>query len=369
MNKKLLQQVNSLTSTVDSLNATINAQTQLIAQLNQTIQELKEQLNKNSKNSSKPPSSDGFKKPAPKSLRKPSGKKAGGQNRHQALELPICMLYGDTRRGAFSSDVKAAVQYGENLQSLAVALNTVGAVSIKRTHEILSGVFNIPIATGTISSMVKRCADSLSETVGKIKDKMIGSALGHFDETGTRVDKKLWCAHLLRESTGIDENHSEQKWASAFIDLLLEMKKVKGKSVEKGKDFLSYYHYHKFDKKYDELIEQARKENPLPKTTEKKRGRKKKGKILALVERLANYKASVCLFIHNFNVPFDNNQAERDLRMIKVKTKVSGCFRTEEGARDYLKIMSYVGTAHKQGYNAYEAIKNAITGHPDFIFE
>lgn len=479
MNKKLLQQVNSLTSTVDSLNATINAQTQLIAQLNQTIQGLKEQLNKNSKNSSKPPSSDGFKKPAQKSLRKPSGKKAGGQNghqgthlavitapdkivkhmpsvcegcphyqickgtaciaekrhvidavvkvnvtEHQALELPICMLYGDTRRGAFPSDVKAAVQYGENLQLLAVALNTVGAVSIKRTHEILSGVFNIPIATGTISSMVKRCADSLSETVGKIKDKMIGSALGHFDETGTRVDKKLWwfhdasnceytyldispkrgnagmeqcsvlpefkgiamhdcwasywnypdiqhavcCAHLLRELTGIDENHPEQKWASAFIDLLLGMKKVKDKAVEKGKDFLSYYHYHKFDKKYDELIEQARKENPLPETTEKKRGWKKKGKILALVERLANYKVSVCLFIHNFNVPFDNNQAERDLRMIKVKTKVSGCFRTEEGARDYLKIMSYVGTAHKQGHNAYQAIKNAISGHPDFIF-
>lgn len=183
------------------------------------------------------------------------------------------------------------------------------------------------------------------------------------------IQHAVCCAHLLRELTGLDENHSEQKWASAFIDLLLEMKKVKDKSVEKGKDFLSYYHYHKFDKKYDELIEQARKENPLPKTTEKKRGRKKKGKTLALVERLANYKASVCLFIHNFNVPFDNNQAERDLRMIKVKAKVSGCFRTEEGARDYLKIMSYVGTAHKQGYNAYEAIKNAITGHPDFIFE
>ena len=247
MIKQLLQQVNSLTSTVDSLNATINTQTQLIVQLNQTIQELKEQLNKNSKNSSKPPSSDGYKKPAPKSLRKPSGKKVGGQDghqgthlavitapdeivthmpsackgcrhyqmckgtaciaekrhvidavvtvnvtEHQVLELPICMLHGDTRRGEFPADVKAAVQYGENLQSLAVALNTVGAVSIKRTHEILSGVFNIPIATGTISSMVKRCADSLSETIGKIKNKMIDSALGHFDETGTRVDKKLW---------------------------------------------------------------------------------------------------------------------------------------------------------------------------------
>ena len=369
MNKQLIQQVNSLKSTVDSLNATISAQTQLIAQLNQTIQELREQLNKNSKNSSKPPSSDGFKKPAPKSLRKSSGKKVGGQKghqgnhlavikapdeivkhmpfacegclhyqmckgvsciaekrhvidavvtvhvtEHQALELPICMLHGDTRKGEFPCDVKATVQYGKNLQALSVALNTVGAVSIKRTHEILSGVFNIPIATGTISNMVKRCADSLSDTVHKIKEKITGSVLGHFDETGTRVDKKLWwvhdasnceytyldisrnrgfkgmeqcgvltefkgiamhdcwasywsypdikhavcCAHLLRELTGITENHPEQKWASAFIDLLLEMKKAKEKAIEKGKDSLSYYHYHKFDKKYNELIKQAR---------------------------------------------------------------------------------------------------------------
>ena len=78
---------------------------------------------------------------------------------------------------------------------------------------------------------------------------------------------------------------------------------------------------------------------------------------------------SVCLFIHNFMVPFDNNQAERDIRMIKVKTKVSGCFRSEEGARDYLKIMSYIGTANKQGHNAYDAIRNAISGYPEFIFE
>lgn len=480
MNTQLQMQVNALNASLNSLQQSFDAQTALIAQLNQTIQELKEQLNKNSKNSSKPPSSDGFKKPAPKSLRKPSGKKVGGQKghqgtflsvlsdpdeivkhmpsacegcphykmckgtacvaekrhvidavvtvnvvEHQLLEIPICMLHGDTRKGNFPNDVKATVQYGENLQALSVALNTVGAVSVKRTHEILSGVFNIPLATGTISNMVKRCANAVSETVNRIKQKVANSGLGHFDETGTRVDKKLWwvhdasnceftyldispkrgylgmeqcgvlplfhgiamhdcwasywsyedcqhavcCAHLLRELTGVAENHPEQKWASAFIDLLLEMKKVKDKAVEVGKETLSYYHYHKFDKRYDELIKQAREENPLPVTTEKKRGRKKKGKILALVERLDNYKASVCLFIHNFMVPFDNNQAERDLRMIKVKTKVSGCFRSEEGARDYLKIMSYIGTAHKQGYNAYDAIRKAISGCPDFIFE
>ena len=465
-------QVNALNASLNSLQQSFDAQTALITQLNQTIQELREQLNKNSKNSSKPPSSDGFKKPAPKSLRKPSGKKVGGQEghqgtylsvisdpdeivkhmpsacegcphykmckgtacvaekrhvidavvtvnvvEHQLLEIPICMLHGDTRKGSLPNDVKATVQYGENLQALSVALNTVGAVSVKRTHEILSGVFNIPLATGIISNMVKRCADAVSETVNRIKQKVADSSLGHFDETGTRVDKKLWwvhdasnceftyldispkrgylgmeqcgvlplfhgismhdcwasywsyedcqhavcCAHLLRELTGIAENHPEQKWASAFIGLLIKMKKVKDKAVEAGKETLSYYHYHKFDKRYDELIKQAREKNPLPVTAEKKRGRKKKGKILALVERFDNYKASVCLFIHNFMVPFDNNQAERDLRMIKVKTKVSGCFRSEEGARDYLKIMSYVGTAHKQGHNAYDAIRKAIS--------
>lgn len=180
---------------------------------------------------------------------------------------------------------------------------------------------------------------------------------------------KVCCAHLIRELTGIVENYPEQKWASAFIDLLLKMKKVKDKAIEAEKESLSYYHYHKFDKHHNELIKQAREENPLLVTTEKKRGRKKKGKILALVERLDAYKASVCLFIQNFMVPFDNNQAERDIRLIKVKTKVSGCFRSEEGSRDYLKIMSYVGTAHKQGHNAYDAIRNAISGRPDFIFE
>ena len=480
MNTQLQMQVNALNASLNSLQQSFDAQTALITQLNQTIQELREQLNKNSKNSSKPPSSDGFKKPAPKSLRKPSGKKVGGQEghqgtylsvisdpdeivkhmpsacegcphykmckgtacvaekrhvidavvtvnvvEHQLLEIPICMLHGDTRKGIFPNDVKATVQYGENLQALSVALNTVGAVSVKRTHEILSGVFNIPLATGIISNMVKRCADAVSETVNRIKQKVADSSLGHFDETGTRVDKKLWwvhdasnceftyldispkrgylgmeqcgvlplfhgismhdcwasywsyedcqhavcCAHLLRELTGIAENHPEQKWASAFIGLLIKMKKVKDKAVEAGKETLSYYHYHKFDKRYDELIKQAREKNPLPVTAEKKRGRKKKGKILALVERFDNYKASVCLFIHNFMVPFDNNQAERDLRMIKVKTKVSGRFRSEEGARDYLKIMSYVGTAHKQGHNAYDAIRKAISGCPDFIFE
>lgn len=72
--------------------------------------------------------------------------------------------------------------------------------------------------------------------------------------------------------------------------------------------------------------------------------------------------------MNNLCVPFDNNQAERDLRMIKVKTKVSGCFRSEDGAKEYLIIMSYTGTAHKHGINAFTAIKEALYGNADIIF-
>ena len=111
------------------------------------------------------------------------------------------------------------------------------------------------------------------------------------------------------------------------------MKKVRDKALLSNKNEVSYYHRHKFDMEYDSIIQTAYEENPLPETSAKKRGRKKKGKVLNLICRLDNYKESVCLFIKNLCVPFDNNQAERDLRMVKVKNKVSGWFRSEEGAQ------------------------------------
>ncbi len=95
----------------------------------------------------------------------------------------------------------------------------------------------------------------------------------------------------------------------------------------------------------------------------KKRGRPKRGKIRALIDRFETHKASVCLFAHDFDVPFTNNRAEQDIRMFKVKQKVSGCFRTVAGAEDFLRISSYISTARKQGINAYHAIKAAINNH------
>ena len=307
---------------------------------------------------------------------------------------------------------------------MVVAFNTVGAVSINRTHEILSSVFNIPLATGTIKNMVTRCAESLKDTYERIRLTTIMLGLIHCDETGSRIDgKTCWvhvasnqdytyltinqkrgqigmdaadvlphargiivhdcwgsywkyqdvthaicCAHLLRELNGVIENHPEQTWAAKFKKLLLDMKKVRDKALLSDKDEVSYYHRHKFDMEYDAIIKTAYEENPLPETPANKRGRKKKSKVLNLICRLDNYKESVCLFIKNLCVPFDNNQAECDLRMVKVKTKVSGCFRSEEGAQEYLTIMSYIGSARKHGINAFTAICEALNGNPNIIF-
>jgi transposase len=305
-------------------------------------------------------------------------------------------------------------------------MNTVGAVSLNRTQEILSGVFGIPLSTGTIVNMVNRCADGLGGIFEYIRQQIISSPINHFDETGTNVDgKKHWvhgasnslfthltihskrghdgmdaggvlpnfmgigvhdcwasywkyedmihalcCAHLLRELVAAAERNPEQQWSTEFMELLIAMKTAKEKAIEVGKRCLSEEELQEYSLKYDEILKLAYKENPLPpeiENSKKKRGRKKKGKTLSLKERLNLYKASVCLFIYDFEVPFTNNLSERDIRMIKTKTKVSGCFRSIVGAENYLKIMSYVGSAKKHGKSAYEAIRQAFSGNPGYF--
>lgn len=172
------------------------------------------------------------------------------------------------------------------------------------------------------------------------------------------------CAHLLRELKGVQENHPEQRWPQHFSSLLLLMKKRREKAIAAGVDHLSPKTLIGISQVYDTLIRLAYEENPEPEKKPGKRGRPKRGNLLALIDRLRDYKESVCLFLKNFAVPFDNNQAERDLRMVKVKTKVSGCFRTVAGASDFLKIMAYVGTARKQGIDPFSAILLALNGEP-----
>ena len=406
----LLDQIAQLTKQISELTAQNSELTAKINELQQIIKELEEKKNKNSKNSSKPPSSDGYaKKPA--SLRGKSGKKQGGQEGHEGTNLAQrkpdrtvgcmpskckhcprhdecmakakvtesrqvidavvktevvqydkyhvtnCPLHGWSRDGSFPPGVNGPVQYGDNLQSLVVALNTVGAVSIARTHEILANVFDVPLSKATIKLMISRCAGNLSEVIPEIGRRLVDSDVDNADETGIRVDKKLhwahvlcngqytlirvhpkrgweamedigyllqfhgilihdcwapyWkhpgeithaicCAHLLRELTGVEENHPEYTWPTKFKELLLEMKNARDRREKAGDMELSYYYQRKFSRLYDEILVTAYAETPVPETrSTNKKGRKKRGKVLALVDRLKEFKASVCLFIKN----------------------------------------------------------------------
>jgi transposase len=224
--------------------------TKIVEQQALKIAELEARLNQNSKNSSNPPSSDKFGKPSSKSLRKPSGKKPGGQHGHKGSGLRItqepdryiehhpssctdcpnaescasvkqvnetrysidikietettahqtlyvlCAKSNKVICGAFPEHITGTTQYGVNLEALAISLNVDGAVSINRTHEILSSVFNIPISTGTISSMVSDCAETVQARVDEIKEAVETALVIHNDETGTRIDKKTHWAHV-----------------------------------------------------------------------------------------------------------------------------------------------------------------------------
>ena len=466
----------SLTKTIENQSIKIETQTAINEKLKEKIRVQQERLNKNSNNSSKPPSSDGLNKPNPKSLRKPSGKSPGAQKGHKGngfklmkkpdetiqyhpdqcescsnfgickvcsisktkYDVDICVETKVTAHqvlsyecpfknnrvisGSFPSNVKSTMQYGNNLEALVIALNTSGMMGIKRTHDILSAVFGIPISTGTIFSMVKDCGMKLKDTVEVIRQTICDLPHVHFDETGLRVNKKLhWVhgasnesftylsveekrgtigmdssgvlpnfsgvaihdfwksyfkyldashamcnAHLIRELTGIAENNPSQSWASEAIKLLFQMKKAKDVAIRRGKASLSDDCLTYFNETYDNLFEKAITQNPIE-AKSGKRGRPKKGKIRALIDRFVEYKGEVCLFLKDFSIPFTNNLAEQDIRMIKVKQKVSGCFRTKTGADTFATIMSYLGTASKQGINAYSAIKSALTNQSETL--
>lgn len=346
---------------------------------------------------------------------------------HELVTIKKCKEKHIRLTGEFPEEIRANMQFGTNLQALVVSFNTLGAVSISRIHEILGNVFGIPLSTGTISSMLTKASDKVKPALEQIKQRILLQEMTHSDESGFRVEGKTrWAhvmctdaltylglsdfrgqkgmneigllsqykginihdcwssywqypdivhaicnAHILRELNFVTDNYPEQTWNDKFRNLLLEMKSVKERILSEGGAELTKEDEIKFLTWYDEIIKLAYQENPQPKEENgktKKRGRKKKGKVLSLIERLDTNKAAVCRFIMDFRVDFDNNQAERDIRCIKIKNKVSGCFRTIAGAREYLDIMSYISTARKLGFNGFEAISKALNNDACYIF-
>lgn len=482
-NKLLQQIIAQQKSQIEHLTAVLEVQVQLnqsqaeqnraltakVDELLQRIDELSHK--KNSRNSSAPPSSDGYAKPAPKSQRKVTGAKPGGQAGHKGSSMKLmkepdeikehfpdtcagcpnrefchaCIaerryetdMIVETRliehrqmvcccpkrenqtvTGVFPKNITGTKQYGYNLKAFATALSTVGMVSIDRIHQLLTGVFQVSVSTGTIQNWISQLADATEKVTKEIRKKVSERLVLHCDETGLRVNGSLkwmhcicdgdWSyfvlhdkrgtkamdeiailpeyrniivhdfwksyfkydkathgicnAHLLRELIYADEQ-LKQGWAKSLHELLLEMLHQQKILKEQGADQFPEEVLRSFQERYDALILQGLRENVPPERPKGKRGRPGKGKVICLLERFRDYKADILRFATDWRVPFTNNEAERSIRFSKVKQKVSGCFRTEEGAKSYMQIMSFVSTARKHGVNYFEAVRTALAGN------
>ena len=145
-----------------------------------------------------------------------------------------------------------------------------------------------------------------------------------------------------------------------LLDIKAEVEAASSEQMALSPDRIAYY-----EQRYDEILQTGFKANSPPEhPPPKKRGRKKQSPPKNLLDHLQKYKAETLVFMYDFRVPFDNNLAERDVRMIKVKQKISGTFRTRTGADTFCAIRSYISTVRKQGYNVIQAIHDAFLGRP-----
>jgi transposase len=445
--------------------------------LQERLKALQERQAKDSHNSNLPPSSDRFVRP-PKSLRQKSGKKPGGQKGHrghhlqqvetpdeilihavehceccqhdlrtqpadiperrQIIDLPAkriwitehrveekqCPRCFHLTRASFPASAKAPTQYGTAIQALAVSLVQGQAVPYARASQILRDLLGVQLQASSIASFVKTCHLQLAEVEHEIKAALVKAKVIHQDETGLRVGKQGWWAHVcstdrlthyaahpsrgraaldaigiaqnfrgtsvhdglksyqgysftqalcnvhhLRELTFVEEE-LKQTWAREMKDLLLSMKAEVERAKALGKPELEIPVLARLLCRYDELLREGYLANPPPspprKSEQGKRtpGKAKQNPARNLLDRFSQKKQAVLRFLHDFAVPFDNNQAERDLRMLKVQQKVSGGFRTELGIAMFCRIRSYLSTLRKQGIELLSALNHTLAGNP-----
>jgi transposase len=331
----------------------------------------------------------------------------------------ICPFCDRHNCGEFPAAVAPGVQYGSNIKSLAVYLVNYHLLPWQRSCELIGDLFGQSIAEGTIWSALNECSDALEKPEAEIKQAIAQAAVVNFDETGLYVGaRRQWLhvastpllthygphakrggaatkeigilpdfsgraihdawspyfsddcehglcnAHHLRELTFVEEQMG-QSWAREMKTLLVEIKQAVEQAVERGESALRQAPQQQFEQRYGQLIAaglELPENKPSPATG--KRGRLKQSKAKNLLDRLSKHQAETLAFMYDFQVPFDNNQAERDLRMIKVQQKVSGCFRSSGGAKTFCRIRGYISTIKKQGRNVLAALSSIFTGQP-----
>jgi transposase len=320
---------------------------------------------------------------------------------------------------AFPEGVTKAVQYGDQLKAHAVYLSQYQLLPYNRVQEYFSDQLQIPISEGSLYNFNVQAYTLLADFEKLGKKRLIQASLNHVDETGININGKrhwLHCtsnvqwthyfphekrgleamneagilpefkgilchdhwkpyyrfnvmhslcnAHHLRELTRAWEQ-DDQQWANKMGQLLQDI----NHAVENAGGSLGKADAEKYRKKYRRLLRLAEKECPPPERLQGniKRGRLKRSKARNLLERLINYEADVLRFMDDPIVPFTNNQGERDIRMTKVQQKISGCFRSMQGAQMFCRIRGYLSTCRKQGISSTEAMALLFNGKlPDF---
>ena len=335
------------------------------------------------------------------------------EHRAQIKRCPHC---GELSAAAFPEGVSHKTQYGTRLKAFAVYLKNHGFLSYDRTAQAFSDLFSIPLSVGTLASIDQRCARRVQGVVEQIRQKLIRAKVVHFDETGLNVNGSLYwlhgastqeltyyypherrgtaasdeigilsrlkgnavhdnwqaymkydCSHSLcnahhiRELTSVYEQGG-QPWAQWMIGFLIESKQAVEQAKKAGKKRLAPCDIREYQNRYKTIIAAGMQANPPPNRADSpgKRGRLKRSKARNLVERLGKLQKETLRYLDDFQVPFDNNLAERDIRMMRVQQKVSGSFRSYQGAFSFCRIRSYISTIRKQGLSVIDAMMNAF---------
>src|SRR5271168_2340818 len=312
-------------------------------------------------------------------------------------------------KAAVPEGVVSPAQYGERFKAAAVYMNVQQMIPEDRTAQTMSDIFGAPrVCSASVVAWVGEKAEELTPVYERIGERVAGEKVRHLDETGYRIGGKLqwlhttsslcftfyragekrgdiprnlkggvivhdhfkpynglvevyhaFCnAHILRELEALIEFEKEP-WAELMRAVLREANAAVRAAREAGKKAIPPEEVKAFVERYWAAVRMGLTyHRGLPKlqTTAKGRGRPKQRAGHNLLDRLKKFKTETLRFLTDFDVPFTNNLAEQDLRMMKVKMKISGCFRTLEGALDFARMRSVISSARKQGLNILEIL-------------
>jgi transposase len=321
-------------------------------------------------------------------------------------EVKVCTHCGGRTTAHFPTGVNAPVQYGGRLKAFAIYLNNQQFIPEDRLQELFTDLFNIPISTTTLAKICNAFGDSLEEFDEQNLESIREAPVKHSDETGFRIGGKTCWLHLLSTTTathywvpskrgdvvkgltngvhihdhykpyytqnpkvkhGLCNGHhlrelqacidiEKEPWATGMKRFLLAASRYQGRDPPPARAARLY-------EIYDQIVVRGLAfHESLPPLTKGKRGRLARRPGHNLLIRLRDFKDDVLRFLSDKNVSFTNNLAERDVRMMKVRQKISGGFRTMEGAQTFCRIRGFISTMRKQGRNILESIQTALSG-------